>query len=152
MPALRLDPALRMVKRSVRAAILLGAGLWCSAILSAPLVQWPLLYQFFSLVCHQIPGRSWHLDGEPFAVCIRCTSISLGFLAGLAVLSRPSPRRFKWALAMTAGQWLLAIVVVDSEVLRVTTAILLGGTAAPLVRAGIEEMFTGRIRTVHESM
>ena len=85
-------------------------------------------------------------------LCIRCTSISLGFLVGVLVLTRPKARWFRWALAMTVCQWLLALAIVDSEVLRVITAIALGCTAAPIVRVGVEEMFTERIRTADEPM
>jgi uncharacterized membrane protein len=73
------------------------------------------------------------MDGEPLGLCIRCTSISLGFLVGLMVLAQPKARWFRWALAMTVCQWLLALAIIDSEVLRVITAIALGGTAAPIV-------------------
>jgi uncharacterized membrane protein len=42
-------------------------------------------------VCHQIPVRSFHLDGQPLPLCARCTGIYLGALggvAGLALLKR----------------------------------------------------------------
>lgn len=35
----------------------------------------------FSFFCHQIPERSFHIDGEPFAVCHR----DFGILTGLAI-------------------------------------------------------------------
>jgi uncharacterized membrane protein len=40
-------------------------------------------YFFFSGVCHQIPARSFHVWGEPLAVCARCTGVYAGFLAGV---------------------------------------------------------------------
>ncbi|MFM8392502.1 MAG: DUF2085 domain-containing protein [Acidobacteriota bacterium] len=40
-------------------------------------------YQSFSIICHQIPERSWQIAGFPLAVCSRCTSIYAGGLAGL---------------------------------------------------------------------
>jgi uncharacterized membrane protein len=42
-------------------------------------------YFFFSGVCHQIPARSFHVWGEPLAVCARCTGVYAGFLAGTLV-------------------------------------------------------------------
>jgi len=48
-------------------------------------------------------------------------------------------------------QWLLAVTVLDSELLRVLSGLLLGATAAPVIRTGVEEMFS-RMRTAHESM
>ena len=34
-------------------------------------------------ICHQIPERSFHLLGEPLAVCQRCTGLYLGFALGV---------------------------------------------------------------------
>ena len=138
--------------RSLKAVVVGSAAIWCLAILAAPLLHSPTLYVFFSIICHQIPSRSWHLAGEPLGVCIRCTAISFGFLAGLLLMDRPHVRWFTWALAITAGQWMLAITVLDSESLRVVSGLLLGATAAPIVRAGVQEMITHKPGTAHESM
>jgi len=71
--------------------VLGGTILWCGLIVLAPaLAAWEgapaefssLLYRFFDPICHQIDGRSFHLFGFPFAVCSRCSSIYLAFLAG----------------------------------------------------------------------
>ena len=37
-----------------------------------------------SVVCHQIPDRSFFLDGRQFPVCARCTGLYLSGLVGLA--------------------------------------------------------------------
>ena len=42
-------------------------------------------YSFWHL-CHQIPDRSFWLNGQPMAVCSRCLGIYSGFLAGWMVL------------------------------------------------------------------
>lgn len=34
-------------------------------------------------ICHQIPARSFHLDGQPLPLCARCTGIYLGVLLGM---------------------------------------------------------------------
>ena len=60
-------------------------------------------------------------------------------------------RWLKISIAITAMQWLLAVTVMDSELLRVLSGLLLGATAAPVIRTGVEEMFS-RVRTAHESM
>ena len=36
-------------------------------------------------VCHQLPERTFHLFGEPLAVCHRCTGLYLGFTLGVAI-------------------------------------------------------------------
>ncbi len=72
-------------------AILGGAALWCLAIVLPPVFlsaggEWSIvgsaLYRPFHTVCHQLADRSFHILGEPLAVCIRCTSIYFGFLLG----------------------------------------------------------------------
>lgn len=40
-------------------------------------------YQVFSVICHQLPERSWHSFGFPLAVCSRCAAIYVGGLVGL---------------------------------------------------------------------
>jgi uncharacterized membrane protein len=39
----------------------------------------------FSKVCHQDPARSFSIQGVPLPVCIRCSAIYLGILAGILV-------------------------------------------------------------------
>jgi uncharacterized membrane protein len=43
------------------------------------------VYEGFGYVCHQIPARSFQLEGHPFAVCARCTGIYAGFALGVAL-------------------------------------------------------------------
>ena len=80
-----------MQPRKTYGLILAGALLWCGGFVLAPafaaweaIPSWisSLLYRFFDPVCHQIDGRSFHLFGFPLAVCSRCSSIYLAFLAG----------------------------------------------------------------------
>jgi len=139
------------VNRFVRPALVFATVLWCLAIFAAPVFHLGPIYLIFSTICHQLPDRSWHIHGGQLGLCIRCTSLSLGFLAGLLLLQAPNVRWLKLALAFAALQWLLAVAVLDSELLRVLTGVLLGATAAPVVRTGVEEMFV-RVRTAHEPM
>lgn len=44
-----------------------------------------VLYQVFGRLCHQIPERTFYLDGHPLAVCARCTGIYFGFAAGILI-------------------------------------------------------------------
>ncbi|MEJ2110699.1 MAG: DUF2085 domain-containing protein [Acidobacteriota bacterium] len=48
------------------------------------------IYFLFSSVCHQIPERSFALDGFPFAVCHRCFGIYLGLAIG-SLINFPFP-------------------------------------------------------------
>jgi uncharacterized membrane protein len=65
---------------------------WLSAILLAPVTKSfgltvfsTQLYNFFGLICHQIPARSFFLAGEPFGVCSRCFGVYFGLFAGFAI-------------------------------------------------------------------
>ncbi len=51
----------------------------------------------FHAVCHQMPERSFHLNGHALAVCHRCTGIYAGLLAGSLV--------FPWVARWDAGLW-----------------------------------------------
>jgi uncharacterized membrane protein len=140
------------VRLSLRSLLILGATIWCLAIVAAPIFHLTPIYAVFSAICHQLPARSWHIHGESLAACIRCTAIYFGFLAGLLTLSKPNARWFTIAVGITAAEWLLAFAVFDSALLRTLSGILLGASAAPIVRTGLEEMFARRVRTAHESM
>ena len=37
------------------------------------------IYRAFGTLCHQMPERSYFIDGHKFAVCSRCTGIYFGF-------------------------------------------------------------------------
>lgn len=139
------------MKRVVRLALILCTVLWCLAIVLAPLLHLAPVYFFFSKICHQLPARSWHLYGQQLGLCIRCTSLSVGFLGGLLMFRRPNVRWLEISIAITALEWLFALTVMDSETLRALSGLLLGATAAPVIRTGVEEMFI-RVRTAHESM
>jgi uncharacterized membrane protein len=74
--------------------IALGTVVITSAIIAAPLalssgrLVWALpIYHAFSLVCHQIPERSFFIAGHPFAVCARCFGLYAGFT--LATIAYP---------------------------------------------------------------
>ena len=90
----------------------LPAGLAAAAV-GAPLFSalgFPLftfaIWQFFSLVCHQDPARSFWIAGAPVAVCARCLGIYLGVAAGAWV---PAERK----LLLRALVLVLAASLVD---------------------------------------
>jgi uncharacterized membrane protein len=68
--------------------ILLSGGLALSTV-AAPLLARrghpfaaAFLYLLYSPVCHQLPQRSFALQGFPWAVCSRCAGIYFGLFAG----------------------------------------------------------------------
>ena len=126
-----------------------GTAAWCVAILAAPLWNLAPVYLFFSIICHQQPARSWIIAGEPLAVCIRCTAVYFGFFAGLLFHQAPNIRWLKVALALTAAEFVFAQVAAEIPLLRAVSGALLGASAAPIVRSGIEQMFA---RFAHEAM
>lgn len=122
------------------AALLAASTLWCLAIVAAPLFGWSSIYAFFSLICHQQPARSWHLHGEPLAVCIRCASIYFAFAASLWIGLRMNVRWLRLSVLFLACEFLFARFVFDAAWLRSISGVLVGAAAAPFVRAGIEEL------------
>lgn len=90
---LNFDDQLKMISNRFRAyslMLLLGLG-WLGVLLlpaslaGRGMVEAALtLYRSFSLICHQIPARSWSLFGAPLGVCSRCTAIYVGGVVALA--------------------------------------------------------------------
>ena len=135
-----------MIERRFRTAVGIGATIWCLLIVAAPLLRSPALYLLFSRICHQQTARSWHIFGEPFAACIRCTSIYLGFLFGALLKAHPNSKRLETALGITAAEFIIARLLLDSPWLRAPSGILLGFEAAPFVVLGIQQMVAARFR------
>lgn len=65
----------------------------------------------FSVVCHQIPGRTPHLGGEPLALCHRCTGMIGGLALGLLVAPVLSGRRLTTISTSTQARWLVIAAV-----------------------------------------
>src|SRR5713101_2149737 len=72
-------------------------------IIGAPLAQSTgheaigfTIYRAFSYLCHQLPERSFHLAGNQFAVCARCTGLYVGFT--FAILLYPLMRPIRTAV------------------------------------------------------
>jgi uncharacterized membrane protein len=64
------------------------------AVLTAPLLPTAIsasIYAVGSLVCHQLPERSFHLGGFQLPVCARCVGIYWGAAIGalVTVVTRP---------------------------------------------------------------
>jgi uncharacterized membrane protein len=85
-------------RQIVYSLILASALLWNLGILAAPLLASSgvpgshVLYAFYQPVCHQMEGHSLHLAGHSLAVCTRCWSIYVSFLAGVLLVPLLSSR------------------------------------------------------------
>jgi len=96
----------------LRVARAVAVGLFLAAVvmpllsaLGLPLASFALR-QFFVLVCHQDPARSFWILGAPMAVCARC----FGIYTGAAVAS------FAARVRRARGMLLIAIVVNAADV------------------------------------
>ena len=115
-----------------------------------------LIYQGYALLCHQLPERSAHAHGVPFALCHRCFGIASGLVVGvlatpLVVSMAPEVgealgRRAGWvvglALAPLAVDWALGAsgVWANTPLSRTLTGALFGlaAGAALAVAVGCE--------------
>jgi uncharacterized membrane protein len=109
------------------------------------------IYHTFSHLCHQLPERSYFVDGHPFAVCARCTGIYAGF--AMATVFYPlmrslrqteAPRR-KWlfiAATPLAIDFLFEFSGVghNTHSSRLLTGALLGAVAVFYVMPGLLEL------------
>jgi uncharacterized membrane protein len=109
-------------------------------------------YVVGSVICHQLPDRSFFIDGRQLPVCARCTGLYLsgvaGILAWLIVKSawrwRPiaiSPREALWIVAgaavPTAISYVTGVAGVwdGSNLTRALFAVPLGLAAGAVVAA-----------------
>ncbi|MEO7538679.1 MAG: DUF2085 domain-containing protein [Pyrinomonadaceae bacterium] len=90
---LSIDLAATVKKRAIKAWLVVMAVVlvWLLLIVAAPIAKAngfetfsASLYNFFRFACHQLSARSFHVEGEPFAVCSRCFGVYFGLLVGFA--------------------------------------------------------------------
>jgi uncharacterized membrane protein len=107
-------------------------------------------YAAGSVVCHQLPERSFHVAGVQLPVCARCTALYLGGLAGIAVRAARWPpvlaavgtvRRALELTAVAAAPTLLTLATAavgawdPGNTVRAAFALPLGLTAGAIVAA-----------------
>jgi uncharacterized membrane protein len=134
---------------------LIAVSLWCSLIISAPLLASSehklssgLIYLFFSKICHQIPERSFFIFGKQLAVCSRCTGLYFGFLLGTILY--PFIFNLNRIWIPSRKYLLLALIPITIDVAirtfdiaentfasRFVTGLILGTMTAVLVVSGI---------------
>jgi uncharacterized membrane protein len=93
--------------------VLLATG-WVLLLIAAPLFPgWAgaALYGIGSLVCHQIPERSFYIAGFQLPVCARCIGIYAGVAAGAAryLWIRGRSERSVRAMAPRTARWLAVV-------------------------------------------
>jgi uncharacterized membrane protein len=96
-------------------AVLVLASLVVGVVVLAPVLRAhgeialsQVIYAVFHFACHQMPERSFQIEGFPLAICARCTGLYVGGLLG--VLAYPFVR----ALTHTDApdrMWLILSVV-----------------------------------------
>ena len=128
------------MRNKTYATLLAGSTLWCVSIIAAPTLGLPWVYDFFSRICHQNPARSWHLDGEPLAVCIRCTSIYFAFAASLWLGLKTNVRWLRLSVLFIFCEFIVARFVIDAAWLRSIAGASVGLSAAPFVKQAVEEI------------
>lgn len=116
------------------------------------------IYRAFAALCHQLPERSYFIDGHKLAVCSRCTGLYAGFAFTMLLypLLRPLnsvdwPPRERLILAAVpmaidfgltfAGIW------ENTHTSRLLTGFLLGSVSVFYVMPGLAELSTRKTRT-----
>jgi uncharacterized membrane protein len=121
------------------------------------------IYRTFGHLCHQIPERSFHVAGHPFAVCARCTGLYFGFAAGVVLYpivrslkesDGPSLRWLFIAALPLVVDWGLGMLGIweNTHLSRVASGALLGGMAAVYVVPGVIDLSLYKRRTLVPAM
>jgi uncharacterized membrane protein len=159
--------------RAHRRALVVWAGISALSlivlglIVAAPIAQAhgysqfaTTLYQTFSFVCHQIPERSFHLEGHQFGVCSRCTGLYAGF--AFATLIYPLARSLQ-RTDTPPRRWLILAtlpLVIDfalgyfslwqnTHLSRFLTGALLSSVAVLYIMPGLIDLSSAMSRRLH---
>ena len=123
-----------------------AAIVWVVALVLAPFAaSWPhattpwhafafAAYAVGSVICHQLPGRSFHLWAASMPVCARCTGIYFG-AAVVAIAVRPKVHTVRLKADTTYGAkmaLILAVIPILATLIYEWTA---GHTPANWIRA-----------------
>ncbi len=110
------------------------------------------VYSFFSYLCHQMPERSFHLDGHSFAVCSRCFGVYFGLLFGFIVYpffrniyeTEPFSRIWLFLALVPIGiDWSLTVFGLweNTHWSRFLTGMILGAACAVFIVPALVEIF-----------
>lgn len=109
------------------------------------------LFAFFGYLCHQIPERSFHLDGGQFGVCSRCFGVYFGLFIGLAAypiwrrVENVEPLSRIWlflAMVPIGIDWSLTIFRIweNTHLSRFITGAVLGAACATYILPAVVEI------------
>ncbi len=133
-------------------------GAWVLLTVSAPLAKAngfiafsSPLYNFFGYICHQISDRSFHVEGEQFAVCSRCFGVYFGLVFGFAIYPlwrnidgiEPLPRIWLFLSLIPIGiDWSLTVFGIweNTHFSRFVTGLILGVACATYIVPAIVEI------------
>lgn len=115
------------------------------------------IYGAFRVLCHQLPERSYFIDGHKLAVCSRCTGIYAGF--ALTLLLYPLIHSLR-TTAVPARKWLVLATIPtlidfsltffgiweNTHTSRLLTGLLLGSAAVFYVMPGIIDLSLRALR------
>ena len=140
-----------MPGRIIVGALATAAVAWFALVVLAPGLPPALaaaVYAAGSLVCHQLPDRSFHWHGAQLAVCARCTGIYLGACGAVVLAPLPPSTYRRWADSSTRAGTLLALAALPmvatvaaewvgvwhpSSMVRAGTGVLIGLAGALVV-------------------
>ena len=115
-----------------------------------PVRAWVML--LFTPMCHQLPARSWHVDGVALAVCHRCFGIYAALPLGAltfgamrpwrAALRRHAKPVFIGALTVPGVDWIGGVLGVwaSSAVVQSSTGAFFGLAAGYYLAQAFSEM------------
>ena len=150
--------ALRKQAWKVWALSMFVVFLWVAAILAAPIAKGDGLswlsgpiYSFFGYLCHQLSARSFHIEGEQFAVCARCFGVYFGLLAGFLISPlwrpiddiQPLPRFWLFlSLVPISVDWSLTVFGIweNTHLSRFVTGLILGVSCATFIIPALVEI------------
>jgi uncharacterized membrane protein len=115
------------------------------------------IYRAFGTLCHQLPERSYFIEGHKFAVCSRCTGIYAGF--AFTLLLYPLVRSLRTTQTPPRSWLLLASIPVlvdfsltffgfweNTHTSRLLTGAVLGSAAVFYVMPGIVDLSLRSLR------
>jgi len=104
---------------------------WVALLIAAPVLPgWAgaVVYGVGSLVCHQIPERSFHFAGFQLPVCARCLGIYLGAFAGAGAMWMRALAQSRVAIASATARRLALVTAIPT---LLTLALEMAGIWSP---------------------